>query len=444
MRKKAIFVFAVVIANITLSQTPHQVRCAKTAAMDVVESYIDVIKDLSSRNTYTKDQFMDFFSNITIMENDLKLFIPGKRVITPTEYYQLFTDSVSRANSEYYNLDIKYPTMIGNKYQIVCEFERKVKYVNKKKQQLPECHFRYTTTIETDTAIFRASCVNAKMIKLTVSEIINPDTNTPPIQTKWNMLAAGIGVGLFNMDGQLNKVYQLNDYKGISCTCDKFSFGITYCKQIFDNTRIKSFLNSGINLNIAKYKYSGLYAMNYDTIDIDGDAYTRMVNIDLKSEKISTMDIMVPITVSFWYKLNKPIYLSFEGGVFLSYLTSIRNDVEMDASYTGKYQYEFGTIEFDHYYDYSSGYIHQQNVGIPKEINKFRYGLKGSLGLIYAINTDNLIKLDFSYQYGINPVMNYRDNMILSWSKNQYQSIMQGSGKGINSFLFCISYIKKI
>jgi|GEM_PF-4022485 len=244
------------------------------------------------------------------------------------------------------------------------------------------------------------------------------------------------------------------NFKDIEHTSNALSLSFFYGKQIAHREKSTLFFNAGLDLNMYFHKYS--YSNIKDTISlpnyVDSDSYQYVGKIKVSSpwnENVSIISASVPLSVQYLYQLTalekRPIFLSFELGVFAETSLYSSSKYNLNGNYYGLYTFNFDNgktqeVEFDHYYNYGI-------LGLDGEVKLTKSldgGIFGGIGLWYALNKSNLIKINVTYKHGFNSPSEYKENYVISEDKDSYQSLLQSTNQGMRNIYFGISWIKTI
>ena len=276
----------------------------------------------------------------------------------------------------------------------------------------------------------------------------------PDVQ-RFNKNIFGIGVN-YTLLTAGNKMSGENaeNFKDILQTGDALSLSMFYGKQMVHKDKSTVFFNFGLDFNKYSHSYSGINNTTYQTVDADGDSYLRKIKIDALNEKINMIAVSVPLSVEYLYQLTeqtkKPIFLSFELGVFAEYTLSSSSTYNLNADYRGEYNY-FGGVEFDHYYDYGKFEFKGEKQDLAKS---FDGGIFGGIGLWFALNESNLLKFNVSYKHSLNSPLEYKEDYVIIKSNPQtkpkskddepYQSLLHSTKQGMQNIGIGLSWVKTI
>lgn len=250
-----------------------------------------------------------------------------------------------------------------------------------------------------------------------------------------------------------NNLVGFNDIKQFN---NSMSFSFFFGAQIAHYKRSTFFLNIGLEADWSHFKYSGSNYSEYLSIDADGDPYLRIIKINSLNEKVNNYSISVPLSLEHLVQISnyakKPMFLCFKIGGFGEYSIYLNNKYDLNVDYHGLYDY-FGGVEFDHYYDY--GNFNLKGNQVLLDIRNIRndytnnslhydYGLLGGTGLWISMNDINFLKFDISYKYGFKPLLDYKENYIISENFKSFQSILYSTKEGLRNIYFGVSWIVTI
>jgi len=259
-----------------------------------------------------------------------------------------------------------------------------------------------------------------------------------------NLFGISIKYCMANMGNQFSEENAEN-FKNFEHLSNATSFSFFYGKQLANKEKSTWFLNFGLDLNIYNHEYSGANdTTTYYTDDVDGDYYWRKIIINSLHEKITNVTVSVPLSIQYLRQLTNqtknPIFIAFEFGVFAETSLSLRSKYDLDVEYSGLYEKYFG-VEFTHYYDFGS---FPDESGNQKLNSYFNGGWFGSVGLWYALNNSNLLKLDVSYKYSFLPPSEYKSKYVISEKKDSYNSLIYSTNQGLRNVYFGVSWAKTI
>ena len=256
--------------------------------------------------------------------------------------------------------------------------------------------------------------------------------------------------------GNKISVEKAENSDSIEYKSNAYSLSFFYGKQIAHKEKSTVFINVGLDFNRYSYEYSETNNIMYRdsaVFDDDRDPYFPIIKINSLKEKINT--ISVPLSVQYLYQLSqptkKPIFLSFELGLFAGCTLSSRYN--LDANYSGLYEKYFNII-FDHYYDFGKCTV----PGDIKLNSRFTGGIFGGVGLWYALNESSLLKFSISYKHAFNSTLEeYKAHyMTLENKQNKiekyeilkkedlHQSLLHSTERGMQNIAIGISWVKTI
>lgn len=488
-----------------LSQSVTETRVVKTTALEVYENYISIIGNLYNGNVYNLDVFLSLFDENAELYNDI-LPENNPQILNPQQYYDIFTNNIKLSYYRYDKIELEFPTLKDDKWIIICEFGRQVRFKTYNKYY-PRWHFNYILTVTMDTVYDAKKKIyrNAKIQSISVKEpltdffiIENPheyilEYNEETIDN-WDKdyysrtfsnkvvdknLITVSDKKFFNAYDLIEDVENQNFFQIQKLKKDLFGFGIYYTPYgsgnrishtAFPNIKQKNqglstellyglqlaqsnnsalFLNTKLNLNIYQNLFQGIYYTEYTSFDTDNDPYLRKIRINSLQERFYSFSASIPLSLEYLFRISKkpihPYFISLEAGGFFEYRAWAINKISVKADYTGLYNY-YGGVEFDHYYDYGHYVLNNKNVNqdIVSKINDYDYGAFASIGMLFARDKNNLFKFNIIYKYGMQPLLLYRDNFIVSENHTTYETLLQNSNQGIRNIYLGLSYIHTI
>lgn len=502
MKKSAlIFAFSIIGCLSLNAQSAKDLRIARTTALNVYDRYIIVMNSLRNGGEYVYN-FKDIFSSTTdSIYNDI---IPhsGTPYVGSDDYCKFYTSSVKQANYSYSGFSMEQPRLKGNKWIVVCHFDRSVRYRSKEDFRYPDWQFNYTMRIEMDRNTGGDGLYsNPKVTSLTVSNplnnfvvIMNPSSY--PMQFEGTQLAfnreckcwvgelgdtkikdvlgeapspfgnasikkrnphfysyqlskrniAGFGVyyAPLAIGNKLDK--QFTDIKETNNAWRMRGF---YGINLVNSANNAAFINIGLEFANRNHKLSGTYETHYDAIDDDADDYTRNIHAQINDERLKVFTLGIPVTFTYLLRIGgtdeKPHFFSMDAGLFASFKAVTRHKLDMHADYTGTYNY-FGNIEFDHYYDYGHFDIKETDIqtDINEQMNKIDAGATLGLGLWFSVGKGSFIRTDFSMLKGFLSEMKYNGDFRITETKEDYHTALQSSNNGAFDFYIGLSFIKAL
>ena len=267
----------------------------------------------------------------------------------------------------------------------------------------------------------------------------------------------GIGVG-YDLNSSENKTSEANveNFQ----RSNALSFSLFYGKQIAHKEKSTLFFNVGLDLNIYSYKYSGVNSI-IDSIN-DGAAdddknlhYREIMNIPTNDEKVNITSISVPLSVQYLYQLSqnsrKPVFLSFELGVFAESALPSTKKENLNADFHGVYSVNFNgetqDVTFDHYYNYGNDILIDRTLKLDF---RFDFGILGGVGLWFTLNNNNLLKLSISYRQGFNSSLKYNEDYDIpkhipqGMTDDDRISQSLNTKQGLQNIYFGLSWVKTI
>jgi hypothetical protein len=491
---------------IAFSQSVTETRIIKTTAIEIYEQYVSVMNKLYNGNVYNPDNFLSLFDEKATLYNDI---LPHNRMqqLSPQQYFDIFTQNIRMIYCKYDKLELKFPVRERDKWQIVCEFSREVRFKTKPGFYYPRYRFDYTVTLAMDTVYDDKNKVfaNAKIQQIDVKKplidffiIENADNYTLKYKGKnlddWDaeynscmfsarevdinqITVAGssyfntlkftqnqennhffdfrkakknlFGFGLNYSPGKSRNTLNPINFPNIKQTNRALSMEFFFGLQLATRGESTWFFNLKLGLNAYQNTFKGDYSTQYNAIDADNDPYLRKIRINSLEETVNNYSISLPLSIEYLVRISQnvmqPIFLSFEAGGYAEYRRWANNKFHFSASYTGLYDY-YGGVEFDHYYDYGYFDLSDREIfqSLTSQINPFDYGAFGSVGLWFAVNKSNLLKFNVMYKHGFQPPLKYRNDFVLSENYNHYKSLLQGVNRGLRNVFVGFSWVSTI
>ena len=477
-------------------------RVIKTTALQVYEKYISAIKGLGKQSYGSEERFLELFDKETdSLCNDILPDI-NQVMLTPNEYVDKYRKSVKRAYYNYLNLKMGVPFSDKDKWNIYCTFECDVQYVDKLGIVFPSTRFKYLMRIEMDKkSSSKILFDNGYIASLTLvepvtnyvvihnpsgrftldgnrflnnagvnsvkdywvgdlgnsniesiqSESLNPFTKTSfekmsNYYNRYEHLSSKIdvvGLGMYYTPIVFGDKY---DFQSLKKTSNVISLRGFWGKNLISNDNGSFFFNAGLGLFRKSSSLSGKYEVHYMDEDIDGDYYQRNIVANLNKESITSFGVCLPLSFSYLLALNDPknmpLLLSVEAGFTLSYKAISMQSFDMDARYTGTYDY-FGGIEFDHYYDYGNYNLNRDRVetDFNSQMNRINVAAMVGLGFWMGMFEHRFLRLDISLTKDFVSEMKYKGDYRLTSRYDDYHSAFQSSNTGAFDFYVGLSYI---
>ena len=503
MKKNILLLLFSMVGCATLcAQSAKDLRMARTTALSVYERYILVANSLRNGgdNVYN---FKDLFADRTdSVYNDI-LPLPGAPYLSCDVYCQNYTRSVKQAAFSYSDFSMEQPRLVGNKWIVTCHYKRTLTYRSKDGFQYPSWSFDYTMRIEMNRAAGSDGlCGNPKIASITVSEpvekyvvIMNPSRiplswggiNSLPYDPKcdcWagdigdkdvkglsesistpfaattmtsrkphfytfyqntrNVIGGGVYYAPFAIDSKLD-----GQFAEIKENSNAWRLRGFYGINLTSSSKTAAFLNMGLEFANRNHTLSGTYEIHYDAVDSDNDPYRRNIHANINEENIKIFSFGVPVTVSYLIRVagsdERPHFFSVDAGLYASFKAITRHTLNMNADYTGTYNY-FGQIEFDHYYDYGHYDLNENNVvtDVKEQTNKFDAGVTLGLGFWFSVGKNSFLRADLTALKGLLPEMKYNSNYRITENSTDYHTALQSSNDGAMDFYIGISYIKSL
>lgn len=256
------------------------------------------------------------------------------------------------------------------------------------------------------------------------------------------------GIGLYYTPYGFGNNINTHELPNLRQYNQALSLDIAYGLQIAHKTNSTLFFNINLGLNAYQQSFRGTHYTQYQSTDSDGESYLRKINITSLTEK--TYLLSASFQPSFEYLLQitqgqHPIFLSLEIGGYAEYRFWGDNFFNLQAYYSGLYDY-FDGIEFDHYYDYGHFYLDNERItqDIKDKINALDYGVFGSIGIWYAFDPHNILKIGIGYKHGFTSPFKYKTDFILSENYFSYESTVQAINQGLRNLFLSVSWHRVI
>lgn len=503
MKKLILVIVYLFIAGVALNaQTSKELRSARTTALNLYDRYIIVMNNLRSGGDNIYNFQSLFASNTDSIYNDI-IPQPGAPYLSSEDYCQKYSHSIKQAEYSYSDFSMEQPLLKGSKWVVVCHFKRYEKFRSKDDFRYPAWQFDYSMRIEMDRASGDDGlCHNPRITSLKVQQpiknfvvIFNPSRvplqwdgfNKIAYDQKCDCWAGDLGdkniknlsssgtspFGSVSMSKkqphfytyQLSKrnIFTLGAYyapilignklddqfSDMSKSSNAWRLRGTYGINLMNNASSALFLNVGLDFTNRNHKLSGNYETHYDAVDMDEDAYVRNILAQLNDEHVKVYSLGVPVTISYLMRIagtdERPHFFSVEAGLLASFKAVTSHSFNMNANYTGTYNY-FGQVEFDHYYDYGHFDLNESNVDadVKEQMNKIDAGLTLGLGVWFSLSKDAFLRVDLSMLKGFMSEMKYNGNYRITENNNDYHTPLQSSDKGAFDIYLGLSFIKSL
>lgn len=263
-----------------------------------------------------------------------------------------------------------------------------------------------------------------------------------------NLFGIGIQYAPYGLGYRYDKAnLQLKQYN------QTLSFNLHYGHLLASKNTSTLFFNAGIGFNAPLNRFSGSYQKTKRSVtDSAGDNYTRKIKLSSLVEKVWHLSISLEPSLAYVWEMCKPdsnhtLFLALEAGGFASYRFYSTHSFRLDAAYRGLYVSDyFGSVEFDHYYDYGNFFLNETNVTLitPARLNSFDYGAFGSIGVWYAFDQKNLLKAVVGYRHGFASPFQTKKIDVLSKDKDHYESAAQSIRSGLQNIFIGVSYLRTL
>lgn len=230
-----------------------------------------------------------------------------------------------------------------------------------------------------------------------------------------------------------------------------YAFGISayYGLQIASKKRSTWFFYMEAMVNIYKNIFSKSYNVSYRAVDLDGDSYLRKISLTDIVDKTTRLDVAAMPSFEYLFQVlhgnRNQLFLSFQIGGYAAYSISATNAFSLKARYTGVYDY-FGGVEFNHYYDYGTFSLSDKEMGKMSKslLNKWDFGIFGTIGVWYALDKCDLLKFSIGYKHGFMIPFKQDDSFILSKDHYSYSSPVQIMNNGVRNIYIQLSFARAI
>ena len=248
----------------------------------------------------------------------------------------------------------------------------------------------------------------------------------------------------------LNNNITSTNFSNIQQKNQAIDLELFYGFQLAQKDKSTWFFNLKFDVNAFQDIFQGNYYTEYNTIDADNDPYLRKIKISAIEEKTYIFSTSFQPSFEYLFRISKrskkkPMFISLEIGGFIESRLLATNKFNFTVDYTGLYNY-YGGVEFDHYYDYGHFDLSNKDItqDLQQKLNKLDYGNFGSIGLLFAINKSNLLKINVGYKQGFTSPLKYKENFIISERNDNYESLLQNVNKGIHNIFIGLSWTKTL
>ena len=173
----------------------------------------------------------------------------------------------------------------------------------------------------------------------------------------------------------------VNDFHNASFHLKDFSVGFYYARQLYAKNRHRLSLELTVAYRQTEQTlFAERYTTNFDTIDPDGEAYTRQITVTNFQEKQLLRSISVPLSLRYDWFMFKHLSIFISAGIQndITYLNSTKTNYDFFCA--GKYGDHLfqTTIDQNGFYDFGK-YPNNQFEEIER--GKFLYTLYGTVSI---------------------------------------------------------------
>lgn len=491
----------------SIAQTVTEIFQMRMAAIEFFQNdYIQSVNRLDYPDRDTRFEYTKLFEEgVKIYNNFLPDNYPY--TISPKDYAEKRKNNIT-LSSQFAHFKLGFPYEEQGKWKINIEYTEDINiYVINYNIRYPKVSFDWLMTLSMeknkDNDNDKRAFINCKICELQIKNPINhyiliektenielpalKEINNVDKDSKFRIYDAdSIEIDSINQANSFyfynqklipndffNKLYRYKDLRknlfGISLYYTPYGFGnnintdklpylhqynqalsldISYGLQIVHKNKSTLFFNINLELNAYQQIFRGTYYTQYQAMDSDGESYLRKINVPSLTEKIYHLSASLQPSFEYLLQITQgqhPIFLSLEIGGYTEYRFWGNNTFKLQADYSGLYNY-FDGIEFDHYYDYGHFDLDNEHIlqNIKDKINALDYGVFGSIGIWYAINPDNILKIGIGYKHGFTSPFEYKNDFILSENYHTYESAVQTINQGLRNMFLGISWQRVI
>ncbi|MDR0604641.1 MAG: hypothetical protein LBG80_10100 [Bacteroidales bacterium] len=177
MRKRMFLIITVYFFIVCIfSQSVSETRKIKTTAIEIYEKYTSIIANLHNGDVYNLDKFLSLFDENASIYNDIRLAKKQQKYLSPQEYFDVSTKNknIEKSHCDYSNLNLQFPDLKNDKWEIKCTF---IKSVSNKKKKKFNTVDSVTVTIIMDTTYNQTNKIynNAKIKSIKYNSDSIPD-----------------------------------------------------------------------------------------------------------------------------------------------------------------------------------------------------------------------------------------------------------------------------
>jgi hypothetical protein len=434
-----IFVLLSFISAQTLK--PIQLKNARMAAYQWVRDY-NIYAQMAERRNPTR-KFLSLFKadDIQIVNDYLPSISDKGAMISVHDYAKLVSNKSSMYTMQY---DISDANIVSesqldrNTIEFIVEFKKKVEFSERDRYDdarfaYPEKYYTAIVTLHYDVrreeivAVALESEDNFESIMILHEEFaeeVNKYTDVGELEQycrrmttpliKWSYAPFDFDAQIFHyqqdtikrhlhfgLDGGLSFAAAKIDAPTANLSndlCGTYGINIGMYHQLSYKNNQRWGFEYDLHIYCVGLGISGIYEDAYMTIDPDGGAYKRMIQLTDYVERINRIALELPIAFRFDYMLRNDLSLYTRFGVDFSYDVYQTTKVNAHANYSGYYDWLFGvTIDQNGIYDF--GQFDLQTTANRTSLNSLALGAFLGLGVQYFI-PDSKWSLQCGLHYG--------------------------------------------
>lgn len=282
--------------------------------------------------------------------------------------------------------------------KITCDNEPKYMMIYRENVSDSTLRYSYVTDVDFDNIISKASAKSMIMVTPSQTEryrhfvSIQSDTLKCAVH-----VAAHFGLlpTVFVKDDRLSFKNQLRYGTAVS---------LGYSRLLCMPKKSILNFNVGLSLNYftGKNQTVGNYSDKYDHVDADGGEYERQIYIDNYYDKLSQIDLSIPLYINYHYFLSDKFAIGVNSGIEVGYTVFYDSKYSYDATYKGYYDWLFDlVIDQNGFYDFGSYKIY----------GKKRYTMPNfNINAIVGFETRYFIASNLSFDLSMNyhiPLFSY-------------------------------------
>lgn len=419
----AICLMAFADTMLALNITPNQLKQARMAVYDWVDSYL-AYSYLD--NDYDVDNYKMLFANDQVLVTNDYLPITDNEQIFISEYVENFLDTTafykSKPLTREESIRVISETEEDGKYKCVLTVDKEISFYGRDKTyQYPPKGYTLRIELQVDLDSFIVSCENISssddlhveailhdasngsntyirledtisLLKeimdepiIIVPKITSPTFDRKMIEVSRDTLKRNVHFGVFIGTSFFSHQLINNIFTSIK---DRASFAwnvnIGLYRQFFLKNSHRLGLEYGLHLNQNKYSFNGKLIDSYEAIDDDDFDYIRMINSEDYNETLQLLSLSIPLSIRYDNFITPNITVFASVGAYVSATFAQSSKLSAIAQYSGNYPTLFDiTISENGFYDFGSHtlqwYTNQLALG------RFNVGILSSFGCQYFI-----------------------------------------------------------